>query len=309
MLKTDWSITSQYWEWVREDFLFTYDEEEKQENEINKNNSQLILNPKFVPVDCIWLKWLWLNPIDKLVYWFIDFFLHYNNKFYCTNEQMAELFEVSENTIWNSITRLDKQWLIILNHKIKAWWWKIRFISKPKICVSETKKLGNIYNKIIENNNINIISSSSPSAEGSDEGTTNSLNSRPEAEEYNAGFDIFWKTYPHSRKWKKQDSKKYFLSQSDKDMVLDNAKIYKREIQLWIENPQYVPACERWIRDFVPLNDVVRLQKLYNIICKHMWMDNKKERYPVLVNDFGKDTIDELVKQYNSSNKPVLHFN
>lgn len=160
MIKTDWSITSQYWDWTREDFLFTYDEEEKQNNEIKSNNAGLVLTPKFVPVDCVWLKGLWLNPIDKQLYGFIDFFLYYNNKFYCTNEQLAELFEVSENTIWNSMSKLEEKWLIKLHYRIKAGWWKIRFVCMThKICESYTQNLGDIENKKIENkkNNKNSI--------------------------------------------------------------------------------------------------------------------------------------------------------
>lgn len=162
MDKTEWMITENYWDYKVEKMLFTYDENEIQENKINKNNANLILKPKYVSTDVVGLRWLWLNSNDKLIYWFIEFFLEYNEIFYCTNEQLSELFEISENTVWNSISKLEWAWLIKTHYKIRAWWWKIRFISLThknyvstthKNCVSETQNLCNIYNNIIYNNN------------------------------------------------------------------------------------------------------------------------------------------------------------
>ena len=40
-----------------------------------------------------------------------------------------------------------------------------------------------------------------------------------------------------------------------------------------------------------------------------MQMDNKKERYTELKNDFGTEKMDELVRKYNSNKKPTLYFN
>ena len=97
--------------------------------------------------------------------------------------------------------------------------------------------------------------------------------------------------------------------QQDIESVMENVKLYKWKIELWIEDAKYVPACERWIRDFVPVNNVVKEQDLYKIICEHMQRDNKKERYAELKNDFWAEKMDELVKKYNSNKKPTLHFN
>lgn len=315
MLKTDWSITSQYWDWTREDFLFTYDEEEKQNNEVNKNNASLILNPKFIPVSPIMIRWGY-SYLEAILYWFIDFFLCYNEKFYCTNEQLWEMLWVSEKTISLAIKRLIDDWLIAVSYKIKSWGGKIRFLKNvnsdfTKMYSQTLQKGKGIYNKIIENKNNNI-SSSSVSNETSSEGNTinsNLLNSKEwlGVSDYTAQFDIFWKIYPHARKWKKQDAKKYFMQQ-DINLVMENVKLYKWKIELWIEDAKYVPACERWIRDFVPVNNVVKEQDLYKIVCKHMQMDGKKERYAELKNDFGTEKMDELVRKYNSNNKPTLYF-
>lgn len=316
MIKTDWSITSQYWNWTREDFLFTYDEEEKQDNEVNKNNASLILNPKFIPVSPIMIRWGY-SYLEAILYWFIDFFLCYNEKFYCTNEQLWEMLWVSEKTISLAIKRLIDDWLIAVSYKIKSWGGKIRFLKNvnsdfTKMYSQTLQKGKGIYNKIIDNNKNNISSSSVSNETSSEDKTinTNLLNSNTHwgDNDYTAQFDIFWKTYPHARKWKKQDAKKYFMQQ-DINSVMENVKLYKWKIELWIEDAKYVPACERWIRDFVPVNNVVKEQDLYKIICKHMQMDGKKERYAELKNDFGTEKMDELVRKYNSNKKPTLHFN
>jgi hypothetical protein len=39
-----------------EKMLFTYDENEMQENKINKNNANLILRPKYVSTDVVGLR-------------------------------------------------------------------------------------------------------------------------------------------------------------------------------------------------------------------------------------------------------------
>ncbi len=157
MEKTNWSITSEYMGWTKEEFLFTYSESEKQEWEMNKNNADLILRPKFIPLypkllqDGYWL-------VESILFWFIEFFLSNNDKFYCTNEQMAQLLNCSEHTVSDAIKSLEKRWDIVLCKKIKAWWWKIRFIKlwnyeNAKIAFREMQKVHWIDNKIIENNN------------------------------------------------------------------------------------------------------------------------------------------------------------
>lgn len=160
MEKSWWSITSEYMGWTKEEFLFTYSESEKQENEMNKNNAELILNPKFIP---LYPKLLQngYGLVESILFWFIEFFLSNNDKFYCTNEQMAQLLNCSEHTISDAIKSLEKRWDIVLCKKIKAWWWKIRFIKlwnyeNAKIAFREMQKVHWIDNKIIENKSISL---------------------------------------------------------------------------------------------------------------------------------------------------------
>lgn len=160
MEKTNWSITSEYMGWTKEEFLFTYNESEKQEHEINKNNAELVLNPKFIP---LYPKLLQngYGLVESILFWFIEFFLSNNDKFYCTNEQMAQLLNCSEHTISDAIKSLEKRWDIVLYKKIKAWWWKIRFIKlwnyeNAKIAFREMQKVHWIDNKIIENKSLSL---------------------------------------------------------------------------------------------------------------------------------------------------------
>ena len=46
---TEWMITENYWDYKVENTLFTYDENEIEQNKINKNNAWLLFTPKFIP--------------------------------------------------------------------------------------------------------------------------------------------------------------------------------------------------------------------------------------------------------------------
>lgn len=155
MERTDWSITSSYGDGTREDFLFTYSEEEKQEHELNKNNAQLILNPKYILVSPAMIR-AGYSYLEAILYWFIDFFLAHNERFYCTNEQLGVMLGVTEKTISLAINKLAKDGLIDVSYKIKSWWGKIRFIKNVTSNWTETlcptlPKGNGIYNKIIDN--------------------------------------------------------------------------------------------------------------------------------------------------------------
>ena len=159
MEKSNWSFTSDNWNYQKEDFLFTYSEEEKQENEINRNNANLVLNPKFIPLYPILLD-QWYSLIESLIIGFIDFFLQNNDRFYCTNEQLASLLRCSEPTISNAIKNLEKKGNVKLHKKMKAGGGTIRFLTlesknliseNQKIWFSKVKKLDWIYNNIIDN--------------------------------------------------------------------------------------------------------------------------------------------------------------
>ena len=161
MDKTEWTITENYWDYSVENTLFTYDENEIEQNKINKNNAWLLFTPKFIPFYPKLLE-LWLSINESLVFWFIDFYLqNSSDKFYFTNEQIWKLFWFWEQNTSNIIKRLKDKWLIETKYRLKANWWKIRFIQKlysdynKNYSQSITKVIDN--NNKINNNKINII--------------------------------------------------------------------------------------------------------------------------------------------------------
>lgn len=157
MYKTDGMVTDYGDGYVTQNVMFTYSEEEQEENRIAKNNSKTALRPKFIPLYPA-LLWNGYSMMESLLFGFIDFFLSNNPGFYCTNEQLAELFNCSEPTISVAIKNLEKRGDIKIHKKMKAWWWTIRFITleSQKFWFSNIKKVDWIYNKIINNKIIDI---------------------------------------------------------------------------------------------------------------------------------------------------------
>ena len=170
MDKTEWTITESYWDYKVGNTLFTYDENEQEQNKINKNNAELVLTPKFIPLYPQLLQ-NWFSLIEAALFWFIDFFLdNTKNRFYCTNEQLAQLLNCSEHTISTAIKNLEKNGVIVLHKKIRAGGWVIRFITKwnlenAKIAFWEMWNLHWIYNKKIENKKIIINNNTEQSSE------------------------------------------------------------------------------------------------------------------------------------------------
>lgn len=148
---TEWSITENLWDYQVENTLFTYDENEQEQNKINKNNAWLLFKPKFIPFYPKLLE-LWLTINESLVFWFIDFYLQNNSdKFYFTNEQIGKLFWFWEQNTSNIIKRLKDKWLIETKYRLKANGWKIRFIQK--LYSDYNKNYSQTITKVIDNNN------------------------------------------------------------------------------------------------------------------------------------------------------------
>ena len=121
-------------------------------------------------------------------------------------------------------------------------------------------------------------------------------------------FELFRKAFPHARKWKKAESKTYFLKQ-DSDEVMRQVHILKRKIKAWLQDWQYIPACERWIRDFTPLNEDVVKQDLVKICKWHLncgW--DMKQRAAELKQTFGEQQINEIVKAIQQKDSPKNLF-
>lgn len=152
MERTSGSITDQNDWFVTQNMMFTYSEEEQEENRIAKNNAALVLKPKFIPVYPELLQ-KWYSIMEALLFGFIEFFLTSNERFYCTNEQLAELFCCNEKTISTAMKSLEARWDIKIHKKPKAWGGLVRFVTfeRVKNTFSKIQKIPWIYNNIINN--------------------------------------------------------------------------------------------------------------------------------------------------------------
>ena len=119
-------------------------------------------------------------------------------------------------------------------------------------------------------------------------------------------FELFRKEYPHARKWKKKDSMMYFSKQNPQE-VMQQVSILKWKLKAWLVEAQFIPACERWIRDFTPISEDVVKQDLYKICRWHLncgW--DIKQRATELKQTFGDEQINEIVKAIQQKNKPLF---
>lgn len=157
MEKTNWSII----DWNSESFLFTYSEEERQNNEINKANASLVFSPKYIILHTELLDYLSL--IEATLFWFIEYYLWSEKwkRFYFTNKQLADVIRCSERTISEWITKMQKLWYITTSRKVKAGWWQIRFINSTTLTPEKhLAKFASLTSKKVPTNvlsNINII--------------------------------------------------------------------------------------------------------------------------------------------------------
>lgn len=198
---------------------------------------------------------------------------------WATNENLWELLWVDKLTISRHISQLQEKWYISID---------IISRNERKIRIDENikgdwqKRQGGIdenINPYIYTNNTN---------------------------EYS--FQKFWEDYPHARKGKKKESEKYF-KQNDSEEVRKQVQILKRQIKAWLQDAEFVPACERWVRDFTPLNEDVIKQKLVKICKWHLnaWWD-MKQRSHELKETFWEQQINEIVKAIQQKDSPKNLF-
>lgn len=207
-----------------------------------------------------------------------------------------------EKTIFNSLKfRMENQrkksdsWAIWWTRS--HWWWRPRN-SSSELKQETSKKQTKEQTKNKEDNNTNVLLLSNIS---SNEDILKENNKEK-------NFASFWKEYPHARKGKKSESEKYFLNQNS-DEVMKQVWILKRKLRAWLIESQYIPACERWIRDFTPLNDDVIKQDLTKICRRHLkaWWD-MKQRASELKQTFWEQQINEIVKAIQQKDSPKNLF-
>ncbi len=121
MEKAEWSVTSEYMGWTKEEFLFTYSEEEKQQNEVNKNNAWLIYEADFYPLYTDFLK-LDINTTELIVISYLYYWTKKGKRIYTKNEDLAVLTKTSVPTITRTLKNLVDKWYIsVVEKKLKIW--------------------------------------------------------------------------------------------------------------------------------------------------------------------------------------------
>lgn len=283
MQRLEWSITSDYMWWTREDFLFTYDESEKQDNEINKNNAWLLFKPKYIVFRPQLLE-AWLSINEALVYSFIDWYLRdINDKFYFTNEQIGNIFWFGEQAISNIIKRLKDKKFIDTSYRLKANWWKIRFIRR--LYSDYNENYSHTITKIIDNNN---------KINSNNKNTSNSLNSFTQmlgkhwSGELTLSENVIERLYEYNNTRKKKLEKL-----TDKWLNL----VINKLIELWHWTDEWMIAVlkqsvEKWwewlfeVKWFKPKVDY---ENNLDLFLKRMRTD-----YEWLKNELGKDKFFEL---------------
>ena len=130
MEKSEITIT-EYGDWYeKENMTFTYSEEEKQNNEINRENAKRLFTPEFIPFYMDEFEKYRFTLMEWLVYWFIRFYMVRSKwRFYFSSEDLSKILSSSKWTIDNTISSLKKKWIISTWQKIRSWWWTIRFIT------------------------------------------------------------------------------------------------------------------------------------------------------------------------------------
>ena len=315
MEKTWWSITSEYMGWKREQFLFTYDESEMQQNEVNKNNAGLIFYADYYPrYNSL------LNLDTTLEEDIILSFLYYWTKnwkyIYVKNEDLALLIKWSVATATRVVKSLVDKWYIDMKIKRIVWAWtdrKLRLDPTKIILISQTNQIeesdksnwGVIKEYIKKNNkeNINSEVSQSPKPKSITPITNRDLT-----------FEKIYNLFYH-KSWHKpslEKCKKVFdalnLDKEWYEMLVKDLKLFRVEYKYWIKDQMYRPWFEKYVGWFNAewVNEEYRLK---TIVKFHM--DNAediekwKKRYLDLCESFWKDTIDKLVKEYGKNKNKI----
>lgn len=121
MEKTNWSITSEYMGWTKEEFLFTYNEEEKQQNEVNKNNAWLVHRADFYPVYTQFL-FLDVNATELMILSYLYYWTKNWGWIYTKNEDLAFISKASVSTVTRTLKELVKNWYINVDEKKLRMW-------------------------------------------------------------------------------------------------------------------------------------------------------------------------------------------
>ena len=215
--------------------LLTYDEDEKQQNEINKETAKFVFTPEFIPFYPAIQKKHNLSQTETLLYGFIRFYLaNGTGKFYFSNSQLAKILDVSSSTINIAVAKLSKENLIEKSTKIGAGGGTIRFIKKIRISENDypecqktdspnIRKLIPNNNKINDNKNITSIATDKSVAENEQK---NEINWKTTARPFSFSEKI--KSMEQSTDRRMPIISAYWIT---KKMVFDNSEQYSTALR------------------------------------------------------------------------------
>lgn len=332
MEKTDWSIISQYWEWTRQDFLFTYSEEERQEIRFN----QMIVEQE--------IKWysyfivyeqqlvLWFSEPEAMLFNFVDWYTQAWKLFRYSISQICKKTHRWKDKVINTIKSLKDKWYIIEHPWKDKFWQKRRFLSSTTKYSLELLKLrgwsenqievvgksdrgwsenpthSNIYSNI---NNIYM----SSDWKKTDISPVDTYDIREKEKEkscgkrekeinwYSKDFEECWKRYP-APSWRgsKKDSYKKWLSWNDEDIELIKKKVLEEcvNVNSWKKDKKRVCSFEKYMENnrWVDVN----IEWLVNDYMKCSW-DIKKKWIELLKEYFWEEEVKKYVFRFIRDNE------
>ena len=227
-----------------------------------------------------------LNHTQMLLYGYIISLAAMKSYCYATNKALGEYLNITKSRVSNHLTTLKEHWYLEIEE------WQLRRI----------KPIADIGKGIAKNSK-----GVADNSKGGCQKQQTDNNKEIDNKEIDKEFENFWKLFPHARKWKKQDAKKFYTQINDPITVIKEVKHLKLKIQAWVEEWKYVPACERWIRDFTPISDEVKVKDLERIMKRHLTTEWAKERYSDLVEVYGEERVKAMAKKISQTldfNKP-----
>lgn len=120
--------------------------------------------------------------------------------------------------------------------------------------------------------------------------------------------DIFlqlYKKYPHARPAKKNETINY-LKKLDSEILFVHIAMMQWEIRTNSLDPKYVPAMQRWARDFVPLWEETKRAKLMGFYKRCRKQEDIKQSILDFANDFWNEWVEKLGKEVQKENDDLF---
>lgn len=113
------------------------------------------------------------------------------------------------------------------------------------------------------------------------------INKNERMKEWKNNFETFWKSFPHARKWKKQEAEKYYIALVE-DEIRRELDLLKLRIDIWEADPKYLPACERRLRDFTPIDKSIRTKSIatYRLLHKDKTPEEKAKLFDYYIQTY-----------------------